>query len=251
MKEGRPGAPSSPDDQKLHFAEIEAMRSPLEKILSELSADIESGKFVLVIGDDASGRLPTLALKKVIDSRYQHLGRQPITTRFIAPPRYGMASYERELRANFDQKIDSIVTSEAAVKSKEGAKILVVTDFISTGNTLYPLIERLKLLGVDFVVAAMRAGADTPLGIREGIDVVGETSYHVPGIYNRSRMSGVKKKKRDELDPIITTAFRNKFETGDPVIKEISDSVTHARKDIDTLSSELLDKYIKNLKENS
>ena len=66
---------------------VEQMNAPIREILKKISPDIEQGNYGLIIGDDASGRLPTLLLSNIIKAAYHERDYPLPGVRFIAGSR--------------------------------------------------------------------------------------------------------------------------------------------------------------------
>src|SRR3989344_8140945 len=75
---------------------VEDLREPIENILIELMPDIETGAYSTIIGDDASGRVPTIILANVMKSIYELKGYPPPTVRFLAGST-GLRSEKKEI----------------------------------------------------------------------------------------------------------------------------------------------------------
>ncbi len=69
-----------PDEYK---TEVGSMETELSTILDQLGEPLQEGKYDLLIGDDTSGRLPTLVMREVINHIYQKNGLPKIPTNFI------------------------------------------------------------------------------------------------------------------------------------------------------------------------
>ena len=77
----------SADLSAIKNTEILMLANPMEEILSRMRKQIESGEYRLIIGDDASGRIPALILNKVLSAFYQKLGYKSPQTIFFAGSR--------------------------------------------------------------------------------------------------------------------------------------------------------------------
>ena len=74
--------------------EIDRLEKPMEVILEKILPDIENGRYDLIIGIDASGRLPTLATNKFIKYIYQEKGYELPKTIFMAGAGMGWMGLE-------------------------------------------------------------------------------------------------------------------------------------------------------------
>lgn len=81
----------SEEDRKFIADCIEDLRAPTQKILQQLHKKIEKGEYTIIMGDDTSGRIPTLIIGGVIKELYQENHFPAPLVRFIAG---GSLSYE-------------------------------------------------------------------------------------------------------------------------------------------------------------
>ena len=73
-------------------SEIDRLEKPMRVILEKIIGNIERGGYNLIIGADASGRIPTLAFSKLINHVYQKFGYQLPKTIFLAGAGMGLKS---------------------------------------------------------------------------------------------------------------------------------------------------------------
>src|SRR3989344_5225669 len=62
---------------------IEELREPLAGMVRELKNDLAEGSYDLIIGDDASGRLPAIVIGNIAQSLAKQTHREPPTVRFL------------------------------------------------------------------------------------------------------------------------------------------------------------------------
>ncbi len=142
-------------EDKILFHIIYQLEEPLLKIVNTLYADISSGKIQLILGDDASGRIPALILNSAIRHIYENHNYTMPDVRFIA----GAGQNSHEKRREKENKINSFIADLKSTLQKEGhapSKTLVVTDVIATGNSLRPLMSALKTNKMNSDVAVVR-----------------------------------------------------------------------------------------------
>lgn len=126
--------------------EIDEIGLCCEKIIEQLKADIDSGDIGLIIGDDISGRLPTLIIRGVISKLYQQSGEQSPKTIFIT----GDNTIKSPEMVSKICQIQDLIKSSRIPESK---KALIVTDTLSSGNTVDPIVTALDRLSVDYTIA--------------------------------------------------------------------------------------------------
>ena len=128
------------------FLELESLILPL---IEKLKENIDKGEYDVLLGDDASGRIPTLILRGIINERNRK--RHPefksseleIKTRFVAGGQL----------KNKDKLKDAIKESGLEVKKKA----LVVTEYISSGKSMEKFSTALKELNIPFDIAVLKS----------------------------------------------------------------------------------------------
>lgn len=208
---------------------IEELEEPIKFILMKMKPNLEKGDFEVIIGDDASGRLPTLIIGAVIKKVNSYLGFRLPSVRFFAGK-----GEERKAK-----KIKEFM-EENNIRPSPTKKILVVTDFIATGSSLYPIIEALREQEIKFDIASIGE-------LSEKHSEAGEENFFSgnkriePEIYGKGEMSGVVK-DRDRLFSVRSEDY-HKEEYRD----EIRESVTLSRQEAVNLSDRLAEWIIPKL----
>ena len=182
------------------------MRIPLSIILEKIAPKIESGSYGLIIGDDASGRIPAEILADVIKAIYLEKGFvQPKVMFFAGSTRM----YERDRKikqekiSDFFKKLpmesvenalDETNETKPVLSRREG-DVLIVTDWISSGKGLTPLVSALEENHIKSDVAVLY-DVDRDTVSWEDHIISGEMKEK-PGIYGASIFSGVIKRSED------------------------------------------------------
>lgn len=175
---------------------IESLEKPIENILTQLSPKIERGEYGLIVGDDASGRVPALILRSVIDAAYEKHGYKKAVTRFVAGTRFIDPDQEGD---KFGKEVDFFIR----LKDKMGAsrRALVVTDTIHTGESIVFIVDALKAAGIQADVAAIakiRSGVPLPESLRDDSDLeIAAGSATTPAIHTAYPLAGVGKFPED------------------------------------------------------
>ncbi len=102
--------------------EVGSMEPALKTLLGQLKERLSSNEYYLLLGDDTSGRLPSLTLKKVIDHINATKDRQAIPLAYVQAGRY--MPHEKVYA-----RIKDIL--QRFQPSTPNQKILIITDFIS------------------------------------------------------------------------------------------------------------------------
>ncbi|MDP2695997.1 MAG: hypothetical protein Q8O87_01955 [bacterium] len=223
---------------RYNFEEIAELKEPMASLINLLKEKIEAGEYDVLISDDASGRIPTLIVKKVIDSIRSEDGN--IKTFFIA--------------AGKDRRIDERAIKEFAGKTlSKTHRALVVTELIYSGKSIRRLAKVLDDGGFnDFDIAAVMASQDFFDGkkdvemVEKGHEIFcGEIGDPIPNIYDSRFITGVARRRRVEAEGSYVTGAHpylaeDLFEyTGDDRV-EVKKSVSKARQDVKLLSDEIL-----------
>ncbi len=172
---------------------------PIAKILNQLRPTIEKGSYKIIVGDDSSGRIPTLIIARAIKKIYAEQGIPPPLVRFVAGSRLtGDVVHEKKEKLLDAYAIDmrQVLLKESEKTQTKKPRVLIVTDFIESGRSVKPLVDSFKKNGV---------GADlATIGIYDGfsskkarVDVTAVGQNSVPNIYQKKELSGVIKSPKE------------------------------------------------------
>lgn len=236
------------DREREHILELEYS---IGVILEKLKSEIEEGSYNLILGDDTSGRIPTLIVSKVLQEIYKEKGFKNPLTRFVAgsskifrdkdieQKEIDLEHYFSVLKKNLIKRNDD--------QNKE--KVLVVTDSIHKGTSISILINGLKKNGLKADVAAV--GVTYP-NIIESLEnkwggKIAYGIYDTPSIYEDKRLSGVKKNDRELFSVSRTSLIRDKKDA-DSELEALKQQavVNEVREElVPEVVSYLLEKYYK------
>jgi hypothetical protein len=96
-----------------------------------------------ILSDDASGRLVSLLLKKIIDRKKEERGGEKTEMFFLASGRHGSAAIDRSIRKFIGKK------------KKELGKTLLVTEYIESGKSIEKLTKALEDKHIDFDIGTL------------------------------------------------------------------------------------------------
>ena len=211
--------------QKIQIRAIALMRKPAEKILSALWKDINAGKYLAILGDDVSGRLPALLFHKVITAVYKKKGFNAPKTLFFLGSR--SIDSEKEETRRFINFLEGVGLKKIAKKKK----VLFVTDTINHGRHLYPFTQGLKKMGINFDIATIgMVGASSEEIAHMESYLYGKIFWGrkgTPAIYEKHNLTGV------ERPPRGCSIFAN-------AMRPVSERSPVARKDVKILAQTLL-----------
>lgn len=171
---------------------LQSLSDPIKRILSQIESQVATGKYQLIIGDDASGRLPALLLGGVIRDIARKYAMQIPEMRFVA----GTRGYNRNMDKNKKAKLNAYLEElKKSIPSLQN--VLVVTDIIETGASLEPLTRSIFEAGLSCEVASMIVTADDFDRTRERIGAEIISGEGGGEVYGKTSLSGVKKDRED------------------------------------------------------
>ena len=175
----------------------------LARLVIELEDEIQN--YDTLLSDDASGRRVTLFFKELINKKREALGKSRVQTYFLA---------NRGVRNR--QAIEEFIRQ----KKSSIHKALLVTEHISTGQSINGLAEAIGKEHVDFDVAAVSISQRLGEYYHKIGDWIKRLRYGTRGdmagliLYNQPSMAGVTKNKGYE-DKGAGSAHPTKYEKPD------------------------------------
>lgn len=231
------------------MAELEL---PIKIIIDKIKSRIENGEYGLIIGDDASGRVPALIpgnfIKKVSESK----GLDKPDIIFIPGKPYLLPILDRTVNV---PKLEKYLSKYEITKDK---RILIVTDTVLSGNSLAVLVRLLGEIGFTCDIATVgveteeKDVADRNKKLQNFEVISGE--YHnedshmpnTPRIYKEKTLSGVTKKVGQTKSTTLKSTESNEDD------KEIiQDQINQAREDANVVTQHLIDWYESRTKSSS
>jgi len=228
-------------EKEIKTPEIKALRRPMEQVLLQLGDKLEAGEYGVIIGDDASGRIASLALTDIVNHVYEDKGYKKPQHLFLAGQRgQDVDVKSREIGAHLEKVLhkDEI---------NKGKKVLIVTDVIETGSSLIPLTKYLTEKGVEHDVVTMSfhlQGGGVSIYTIHKLETTFQANIYGPILFKNSQhhqifgkhnLAGVQKDRGDLL------SHRHE--------KYNAQEVKQVRKDLHILSEEIYSSYKKNIQE--
>jgi hypothetical protein len=183
--------------KKLEHFEIEELREPIQKLYCKLRKHIYNGRYYLIIGDDASGRIPALVFYHIIKAAHLRNGHNIPRIIFFAGKNEEGELGGKKLRAitkYIQQTIWGIQKTRRTSK-----RVLIVTDTIHTGISLSAITNALKENSLRFEIATIGLCGMKPIyylnNMLGGKILFG--SIGTPSIYSKPSLSGVTKSSSD------------------------------------------------------
>jgi len=180
----------------------------------------QASDFDTVLSDDASGRLPSLFFRSIIDVARKKEGKDPVQTFFIAG-------------GFIDSKRESEVNAFIERKKQELGRTLLVTEYVFSGGSVRQLMQMLRKNGIDFDVAVLSSLKDEKTLAKNAASSsrihIGEMGDSAAGaFYGHDRASGVDKRYESE-----GSAHPKRYDGAD------REEMTKARNDMKILAGEV------------
>ena len=246
--------PDHPEGSFIESTPIRGLLEPMSRMTREMKPFIERGEYGMIIGDDASGRIPTLIMSEVINTVYKKSDRPKINTRFLAlypvweyqeawkkltgEKRIGPEFFGKKTKYATD-KIKHEFTDKIDKEAMAGKRVLVVTELLSSGSALRPLLVTLKESGFEFDIACISTyeskGGPEELKLGAGRFFIGDNN--TPAIYQQGMISGVIKDKEN----FNLRSLPIKKSYSPEVQREIQLEINKARQDAHRVASQILD----------
>ncbi|QQR64522.1 hypothetical protein IPH92_03060 [Candidatus Kaiserbacteria bacterium] len=183
---------------------VSELHESIGKMLEPVLEKIENGEFQLLIGDDTSGRIPALIVRKIINVAYENTGRPKIPTHFIAGTsihsnKEGLSLKELELGvAKKEAEISAYIAELKTESSLNISDALIVTEFIESGEGLIPVIKALQGNNITPVILTTNINSykvaramETELNVP--LVSYGKKSPVPPSLFDKKDLSGVAK----------------------------------------------------------
>ncbi|MHB9019616.1 MAG: hypothetical protein ACYC3G_01925 [Minisyncoccota bacterium] len=232
-------------ESRYYFEEVFRELEPLTfSLVEKLKENIDKNEYDMLIGDDASGRIPTLVLRGIINERKRRShpelrsSESGIKTRFVAG---GQIDNSKELD-----------TAIQKLRSEAKKKVLVVTEFISSGKSINRFSEALQRYNIAFDIAAFISEPES-LKIPDDSkffygDKFQDLEVNPLSFYDVPEISGVQKGSEKDFGPrSYTTSFIKDSVSDRSIInkdglKDAQEKINIARKDVDLLVNKTLEK---------
>jgi len=239
------------------------LQEPMKKMIEPVLENIKNGYYQLLIGDDASGRIPTLIARNFINKIYQQNSHPKISTQFIAGSTIKCKDWDSKNPFSIFNEYLSNSTIESLVirkeekitkylkKLKEASPVnilnaLVITDFIESGFGLVPLTKAIHENNINSTILTVRCAAYHGLKKKKkkleerlsGKVFIGKKGDSPSGIYNKEKISGITKYFSDLHSTPVRTSLSNN--EGKKVLTKMTIARGEANKIAEHLIYELL-----------
>ena len=171
---------------------IKELIPPIDTILSEMKEKMQQNTYDMLIGDDTSGRIPTLIFRGVINSIRKENGDEPIPVFFVRSDYGRLPAYDRK---RLTQQIRSV--------EKPTPKALIITDYMSSGLHVRRIGDIVHKSEASYDIAAMSRNNELcqkGLHRHEQIYPLKPRPDKLPAIYNRPELTGL---SRSSQTPVL------------------------------------------------
>jgi hypoxanthine phosphoribosyltransferase len=240
------GSPSRHDEDMLFVKEwVLELREPTQKILEKLTPVLESGEIQLIIGDDASGRIPTAIFRKIFDMAYKERGFITPETRFIAGSRDLKGEEKQKKKEKIAEYLERVKKDVEKKFGRTLKGVLVVTDVIDSGRSLDPLIEDLNEMGAEVKVASIGVYRSPEsvnrIETRWNAPIFYNETDGAPSVYSKDEVSGVGKNSRD----LFSHLFKSDIYYDERRNSEIQEQTNISREIANDVASDVYKKWKK------
>lgn len=205
------------NESEVKHWQIKELEEPLRAILENFIEPIKKGEYDLIIGIDASGRIPTLIIDKFIRHIYDKNGIK-LETRFLAGSRHGALVEEQIERWNPQRKV------------------LIVEDTIASGTSITGLTGILRDKNIHFDIIAVGGPSNlNDIADRLGADRAASGMNNTPSIYSKRHLAGVHK--------LPGSVFSSPRKAGSLFSDESQQNTNEARADVKIVADHLIHWY--------
>ena len=182
---------NDPEYEKIRVKAIKELVTPIDTILTEIKDKVLQDEYSMLIGDDTSGRIPTLIFRGVINNMLKENEKEPLPTFFIRGDYGRLPAMDRK---RLTKQIQSIPT--------ENSKALIITDYMRSGLHIRRIGTVTHKAGAVYDVAAISRDNETiQKGFHQYESIYPRTpqSDKLPAIYNRPELSGLSRSTQEPI----------------------------------------------------
>jgi hypothetical protein len=176
--------------------EIKELMPPMRERITELKDAILNGTYAVLVGDDRSGRIPTLILRGVISHVNTALGRPSLPAIFVNGRNWGLSDPDRDRLLREMSKLS---------QASDNPKALIVTEYIDQGGHAKSIGEVIHQANAAYDIFAV--GRRRSINAYRKINVVqdGENIFpsvdlgFCPSLHRNKRLSGYEERTNGEI----------------------------------------------------
>lgn len=139
---------------------------PIRKMLEPVLSSIKNGEYQLIIGEDASGRIPTLIVRRFVNKIYESIGLPDIKTNFLAGSRSKYFDNASDYKYKSSEKRAAYIKHLKDTSKLDINKALLVTEYIESGSSVANIIQALDKnnIKIDLLTVANESGVPERIG---------------------------------------------------------------------------------------
>lgn len=216
----------------------------IENALRKLLPDIREGAYGVVLGIDASGRVPALMTWQVLNKYHK------VPLCFLAGRGQWAGDRDQEERHE-NERHDYFNNDFFWTLAADNKKVLLVDDTIATGGSIKATCDALTWHGIPFDVVTAGAFVYDDIAAEEQSHADRLGAEHVviggggmPDIYGNKRMSGVQKRRGERHAVAFDRDFYDRAPLGpdDPEVQLTARTVAYTRGRLHEYSDQIFQK---------
>ncbi|MGC8461871.1 MAG: phosphoribosyltransferase [Candidatus Dormibacteria bacterium] len=179
---------------------VPQLTASMATLLDQMKEYIRNDEYGFIVGDDTSGRVPTLLIAKAINAYRTELNLKKLPVVFI----------EGTKRPHTKEQIQSFTARARFLNGiPAGKRALIVTECVGGGNNVQSIMERVRDLGFASDVATLGGASHTELAslIAQGYWRQGTRGFSADGdsnlLMDRSELSGLNPRRKFDPHPVI------------------------------------------------
>lgn len=220
--------------KSFEFEEIAELEAPIKKIIEKLKERIDRGDYGLIIGDDASGRIPAIIIGGFIKNISEIKNMREPGIIFV-PGKLDKEAAEKFLET--EGGLDKYISKFGGTKEK---RILIVTDTIMSGRSLSVLITLLKKNGYTPDIATL--GVRSPLGLGTPEESLPNTEI-ISGEYGDEENKILKKMPQIYGAEHLSGVYKESGDIKSHALRGYESFVKHSREDSKKMTDKLVNWY--------
>ncbi|MGH7204044.1 MAG: hypothetical protein ACREHC_06390 [Candidatus Levyibacteriota bacterium] len=185
----------------IFIPEIKELLPPLDSIVDQMKGSFQNGDYGALVGDDTSGRIPTLILRGVVNHINTAHERPAVPTIFVQG---------RDILSTADTE-RLTQQMQLLTDASEGQRALIVSEFLATGGHVKGIGRVIHSAGIPYDIATIGKAVFTKNYQRYGTLSKDEQIFSSPGvsqcpaIYGKRELTGLARHgERVYVDPTLS-----------------------------------------------
>lgn len=238
------------DSNKTREKTHRALLEPFKRLLSQLRERIDNHEYSVIIGDDVTGRIPTLIIDRMMKDVYAKDGKKAPKTIFFAGKcgNFGLDEQKRIEQRTVKEYISHALSSpdlfsgnkrDSKLRDKRG-RILIVTETIATGGALEPLTKALQELDMPYDIMTLALSEESRARLEEKLKAKIYSGSSKP-VYCSWELEGIVKDR--SIPESVISRTRRVEERSARENEKIREKVELGRYYVNTISRKLIEWY--------